>query len=202
MANVTVHSTTSSIRSSGSCAAGSGLTDSLDLRTSIKAFLFVLLARQSNSSITGNPIQVVVRPCYGDGSAERCPSDYFGRYSVTTTGNSTTSSTTMTAGTTTSITVGSATGITADSLIAIEVGTSNFEICRVSRVGGTTLYLDAPVTKNHSGTVTVTNLPEAWAIELPGGVKYEINVDFGGASAGPTYDVRILAHIHDYDVIT
>lgn len=202
MANVTVHTTPTSIRSYGTVAAAANLLDVLDLRTALKAFLFVIAARQGTTSLTGNPLQIVVRPTYGD-VAERSPVDCYGRSAVTTAAcNSTTTSTTMTAGSTTSITVSSATGIAVDTLLGIEVGTSNFEVVRVSKVASTTITFDAPVIKSHSGTVTVTTLAEAWTIELPGGAKYEIVTEYGGASAGSTYDVKIIAQVHDYDVIT
>lgn len=202
MANVTPHTTATSIRSWGTLSTGGTLYDTLDLRSAFKAFLFVWFARTSSASNSGgSPAQVVVRPTYGD-IAERIPSDNFGRIATTTAAaNQTTTTSACTAGSTTAFTVSATTGITADTLIALEVGTSSFEIVRVSRVNGSTVYIDAPVTRSHSSGVTVTTLAEAWVIELPGGAKYEIASDFGAGGGSLAYDVKITAQIHDYDVI-
>lgn len=203
MATITTHTTQTSIRSWGTLSTGSTLYDVLDLRTAIKAFLFVWFARTSSTSNGGgNPAQVIVRPTLGD-VAERIPADQFGRVATTTAAaNQTTTTTSCTAGSTTNFNVSSTTGITADTLIGLDVGTSSFEIVRVSKVSGSTVYIDAPVTRTHASGVTVTTLAEAWTIELPGGAKYEIISDFGAGGGSLAYDVKVQAQVHDYDTIT
>lgn len=73
----------------------------------------------------------------------------------TNVGGSTTSSTTMTAGSTATFTVASGTGITVGTVLAVGTGGTQELVTCITGTTGTTVVINRPVAYNHSGATTI-----------------------------------------------
>ena len=80
----------------------------------------------------------------------------------TNVGSSTTTSTTLTAGTTTTFTVASGTGITVGTVLAIGTGPTLENVTCITGTSGTTVVIAAPPVFTHTGTTTVQPVSAAF----------------------------------------
>lgn len=200
MANITPNHSTSVVLANTTIAPGAGAYATLDLRGKYGANVIINMGRLSSSNLSGTPFQVIIRPTYGN-KAVRCPADMYGRMAISTTACTvTTLTSSMTAGTDYSATLSSASGFAGDMLVAINPGNSDFEVLRISKVSGSTVYFDSTCAQSHSSGAGIVTLGESWSIDLPGGNLYEFCFDYALAS-GPSICVSAHAMIHDYDTI-
>lgn len=186
-----------------SVGAAPATRGTLDLTADFGANLYVRVGFRGTTawdySLTVHP-----RPVLGGGSGTNLhPATTLGRnLSLTAATALTTISTNASAGAT-SIVVTSGTGFAAKDLIMIEKALARLEFCRVSKVSGNTLYLDAPLRYAHTAADAdnVSNgaqiFPKSW---LEGGSLWELIVDAGQATTGSAVVVEAFAVTYTNDV--
>jgi len=165
----------------------------IDLTASYGAWLFV---RVGSTGVTNLdvPVTIQIRPMLG---AKRHPSSVTTRTGIVNAATASTTVSTDAAVAATSIIVASGTGVVAgDTVMITDAAFARLEFARVSKVSGTTLYLDAPLQFAHTAAQAdpVTNAAQVFAkIRLDGGAIWEIIFDLGAATSGSNIVVQAIA---------
>lgn len=180
-------------------ALGLAVRGTLDLRSKLGARIFCRIGRlQTTALATG--IGVYIRPVFNnDGALGSHPAylSYYSQYAVTVVP---TINSDAAAGAT-SIVVSSGTSMAADDTICITDATfTRLEFKTVTRVSGTTLYLDSPLNYAHTAAQAdkVSRLSDCFpAVTVPGGSLYEVIFNYGRVATGG--NVVVCAHAQTYD---
>ncbi len=173
-------------------------TATVALQGKYGAWLWFQAGRTDNVAITGNPVRFNVRR---GSSTFGLPNSPFSRVGGNTTAVATTVDTESHAADL-PLNVTDTTGFTIGDYIAIMTAgpsVTNLEFHRISRIDNAgasgELVLDTALEFLRPVTDIVTNQADLFQMWLPGGANYEIGIDYGGCSAGPSLAARVFSQI-------
>lgn len=172
----------------------------IDLRSKAGAYITIWIGRKGTTA-PGASILGLIRRVLNNGTATPGGTSTPVSFSSGTAAINQTTINADASAAATSIVVASGTGFVAGDQICIyDSGFTRLEFARVSRVSGTTLYLDAPILYAHTAAQADNVSRQAdffGPVWIAGGSLVEVVVDYGTTATGS--DVVVLAKAQTYD---